>query len=120
MELFPAAMFAFDDDEWDAMDGAHRCRDRRGDVTRARAPVGGPDQSLRPTPTTAVTGAADQRGLRTPRVRGTVRLALAFVAAAAAVALIDGLTGRVSPTGAGWRCTCSSPAASSSPSAACR
>ncbi len=24
MELFPAAMFAFDDDEWDAMDGAHR------------------------------------------------------------------------------------------------
>jgi hemerythrin-like domain-containing protein len=24
MELFPAAMFGFDDEEWDAMDGAHR------------------------------------------------------------------------------------------------
>ena len=62
-------------------------------MTPTRAPVGGPTSRWRPTPTTAASrGAADRVRLAHAQVRGTVRLALAFVAAAAAVALIDGLT----------------------------
>ena len=34
MELFPLAMLGFDDDEWDALDDAHRRADGRGVVVR--------------------------------------------------------------------------------------